>query len=107
MAEKIQLKTPHAGEMLKTEYIKDIDINATKLARLIDIAPKRLYAIINGTQAVDSDIDARLCKYFKLSQGMFLRMQARHDEMQTRRNKSSYKGIARTGERLENQIPAE
>ncbi|MEL6987311.1 MAG: HigA family addiction module antitoxin [Bacteroidota bacterium] len=35
----------------------------------------RIHAIVNGTRRVTADTDLRLCRYFKLSEGYFLRLQ--------------------------------
>ena len=75
---------PHAGDILKHAFIDEISMNATQLARKIDIKPKRIYDVINGTQTVDSDIDLRLCQYFDLSQGYFLRLQESCEEAKER-----------------------
>ena len=75
---------PHAGDILKHAFIDEISMNATQLARKIDIKPKRIYDVINGTQEVDSDIDLRLCQYFDLSQGYFLRLQECYEEAKKR-----------------------
>ncbi len=112
MAE-ILLYNPHAGDILKSEFIAHIGINATKLARAIDTAPKNLYAMINGTTPVDDALDAKLCAYFKISSGYFLRLQASYDALEVKRNRVashrkntqvSAQGIARVGAPLKQQI---
>ncbi len=88
MVQEQFLFTPHAGEMLK-DFIADTDgLNATKLARAVDIAPKRLYAVINGTQAVNDDIDenyANIIKYRKARRGLLMRGAIEHCAMQSPR----------------------
>ena len=35
----------------------------------------RIHAIVNGTRDITGDTDLRLCKFFGLSEGYFLRLQ--------------------------------
>ena len=83
MSERFEYN-PHAGDILKHAFIDEISMNATQLARKIDIKPKRIYDVINGTQEMNSDIDLRLCNYFDLSQGYFLRLQKKHETSKQR-----------------------
>jgi addiction module HigA family antidote len=84
MAEKL-LKNPHVGEILKYEFIDEIDISQNALAKAISVPPNRIHAIVNGTRSITADTDLRLCKFFGLSEGYFLRMQSVYETMEAKR----------------------
>jgi addiction module HigA family antidote len=45
----------------------------------------RIHAIVNGTRGITADTDLRLCKFFGLSEGYFLRLQNMHETMEAKR----------------------
>ncbi len=49
------------------------------LARAIYVPANRIHDIINGKRTVTADTDLRLCKFFGLSEGYFLRLQMSYD----------------------------
>ena len=74
-----ELKNPHAGDILKHEFIDEMGISQNTLAKSIAVPPKRIHAIVNGTRRITADTDLRLCQYFGLSEGYFLRLQNLHE----------------------------
>lgn len=70
-----KLHNPTAGEILKSEFIDEIGISGNALAKAINVPPNRIHAIVNGKRSITADTDLRLCKFFKLSDGYFLRLQ--------------------------------
>ncbi|MGV8891370.1 MAG: HigA family addiction module antitoxin [Burkholderiaceae bacterium] len=67
------------GQILKTEFLNPLEITQYRLAKSIDVPPQRIGAIISHGRAITADTDLRLCHFFKLSDGFFLRLQAQHD----------------------------
>ena len=67
------------GEMLLEEFLKPHGISQYRLAKEIGVPPQRISAIVSGKRAITADTDLRLCKYFGLSDGWWLRVQAHHD----------------------------
>ena len=55
------------------------------IARAILVPPRRINEIILGKRAVTADTDLRLARYFGLSEGFFLGLQADYDLMEKRR----------------------
>jgi addiction module HigA family antidote len=84
MAEKY-LKNPHAGDILKAEFLDELGLSQNGLARAISVPPNRINAIVNGTRRVTADTDLRLCKYFGLSEGFWLRLQNAYETMEAKR----------------------
>ena len=59
------------------------------LARAIGVPGNRIHAIVNGTRDVTADTDLRLCRFFGLSEGYFLRLQNAHDTLDAKRRLSA------------------
>ena len=67
------------GEMLLEELLKPLGISQYRLAKEIGVPPQRIGEIIGGKRAVTADTDLRLCRFFGLSNGYWLRAQAAYD----------------------------
>jgi addiction module HigA family antidote len=79
------LHYPHAGEILREEFMKPFGISQNALARAIFVSPRRINEIVNGQRAMTADTDLRLARFFGMSEGYFLGLQTDHDLMQRRR----------------------
>tara|TARA_R110000787_G_scaffold201824_1_gene312584 strand:- start:454 stop:756 length:303 start_codon:yes stop_codon:yes gene_type:complete len=80
-----QLRNPHPGEILKEEFLNEIEMSQNKLAEAIGVPGNRIHAIVKGTRDITADTDLRLCKFFNLSEGYFLRLQNAYDTMEAKR----------------------
>ncbi len=85
MTDKL-LHNPHVGEILKTEFIDEIGISQNALAKAINVPTNRVHQIVKGRRSITADTDLRLCKFFGLSEGYFLRLQSSYEIMQAKRN---------------------
>jgi antitoxin HigA-1 len=79
------LPNPHPGEILLEEFLRPMALSQTALANAIGVPPRRINEIVLGNRAVTADTDLRLARYFGLSEGFFLGLQADYDLMQRRR----------------------
>lgn len=79
------LRNPHPGEILKQEFLDQMGMSQNRLAHAIGVPPNRIHAIVSGTRGVTADTDLRLCKYFGLSDGYFLRLQNAFDTLEAKR----------------------
>jgi addiction module HigA family antidote len=79
------LPNPHPGEILLEEFLNPMSISQNRLARDISVPPRRINEIVLGKRAVTADTDLRLARYFGLSEGFFLGLQADFDLMRRRR----------------------
>jgi addiction module HigA family antidote len=79
------LSNSHPGNILMEEFLKPMALSQTALARAIGVPPRRINEIVLGKRAVTADTDLRLARYFGLSDGFFLALQADHDLMERRR----------------------
>lgn len=66
---------PHAGDLLVSEFMEPLELDTAALADAIAVEPARLQAMIDGKQRVDGELDLRLSRYFRMSEGFFLRLQ--------------------------------
>jgi antitoxin HigA-1 len=67
------------GEMLEEEFLKPLGLTKYRLAKDIGVPPQRIVDIVAGKRAITADTDLRLCRYFGLSDGWWLRGQANYD----------------------------
>jgi antitoxin HigA-1 len=54
-------------------------ISQYRLAKEIGVPAQRISEIIAGKRSITADTDLRLCRFFGLSNGYWLRAQAAHD----------------------------
>jgi antitoxin HigA-1 len=80
-----QLHNPHPGEILMLEFLAPMQLSQSGLARAVRVPPRRINEIVLGKRAVTADTDLRLTRYFGLTEGFFMRLQADHDLMARRR----------------------
>lgn len=67
------------GEMLSEEFLKPMGLSQYRLAKDIGVPAQRIGEIVAGRRAITADTDLRLCRYFGLSDGWWLRGQVRFD----------------------------
>ena len=81
----VQLRNPHPGEILKEEFLAEIGMSQNALGKALGVPGNRIHAIVNGTRDISADTDLRLCRFFGLSEGYFLRLQNAYDTMEAKR----------------------
>ncbi len=79
------LPNPHPGEILLEDFLKPMGLSQNGLANAVKVPPRRINEIVLGKRAVTADTDLRLTRYFGLSEGFFLGLQADHDLMERKR----------------------
>jgi addiction module HigA family antidote len=67
------------GALLLEEFLKPLGISQYRLAKEIGVPAQRISEIIANKRAITADTDLRLCRFFGLSNGYWLRAQAAHD----------------------------
>jgi addiction module HigA family antidote len=85
LAETENANNPTPDEILLAEFLAPLGLSQTALARAIGVPPRRINEIVLGKRAVTADTDLRLARYFGVSDGFFLQLQADHDLMARRR----------------------
>ena len=79
------LHNPHAGEILFAEFMEPLALDCAGLASAIAVESMRLQSVLDGRAAIDAELDLRLGRYFRMSEGFFLGLQADYDLMERRR----------------------
>ena len=74
----------HPGEMLVEEFIKPLGLTQTHLAEETGIPLARINQICLHKRGITADTDLRLSRYFGLSEGWWLRVQAHYDIQTTK-----------------------
>lgn len=82
------LKNPHTGEILKSEFLDEIGMSQNALARAINVPSNRIHNIVRGQRSITADTDLRLCRFFGLSDGYFLRLQVAYELLEAKRDLS-------------------
>lgn len=85
----------HPGEILLEEFLNPLGISQYRLAKDIDVDPRRINAIILGKRGISADTALRLARYFGASERFFLNLQA-HYELEVERES--------LGDRLEKDV---
>ncbi len=67
------------GEMLREEFLRPMGITNYRLAKEIDVPAQRIGDIIAGKRGITADTDLRLCRFFGLTDGWWLRLQGDYD----------------------------
>jgi addiction module HigA family antidote len=77
MGRKLPPVTP--GELLWEEFLVPMGITKYRLAKEIHVPAQRIGDIVAGKRSITADTDLRLCRFFGLSDGYWLRAQIAHD----------------------------
>jgi len=93
MGEK--LSNIHPGEVLLEEFLKPMELSQNRLARETGVPPRRINEIVLGKRAITADTALRLARYFGISEGFWMGLQADYDLEETRRQ---------LGDRLEKEV---
>ena len=69
------LHNSHAGELLLSEFLEPLDLSPEALSAAIEMPASHIRAVIDGAKPMDAELDLRLGRYFRMSEGFFLRLQ--------------------------------
>ena len=75
-----QLPSPtHPGEILQTEFLDSMGISQYRIAKAIDVPPRRINEIVHGKRAITADTALRLSRALGLSDTFWINMEAPYD----------------------------
>ena len=74
-----KLKPVTPGELLLEEFLKPMGISRYRLAKETGVPAQRIGEVVAGRRSITADTDLRLCRFFGLSNGYWLRAQAEYD----------------------------
>lgn len=79
------LHNAHAGELLVSEFMEPLGLDAATLADAIDADAAHVQSVIDGRAPMDGELDLRLGRYFRMSEGFFLRLQDSYELLEAKR----------------------
>ena len=79
------LHNEHAGEILLIEFMEPLHLSVEELAERIGVTAKRLSAVIDGGCDMDAELDLRLARYFRMSEGFFMGLQTDYELLEAKR----------------------
>ncbi len=74
-----KLSPIHPGEILREEFLAPLAISQYRLAKDINVPPRRINEIVLGRRAISANTALRLARYFGTSERFWLNLQARYD----------------------------
>ena len=69
----------HPGEVLLEEFLGPLELSQYRLAKDINVPPRRINEIVHGKRAITADTALRLARYFGTSARFWLNLQAQYD----------------------------
>jgi addiction module HigA family antidote len=81
-----KLPNIHAGEILLEEFLNPMDISQNRLARAMDVPPRRINEIVHGKRAVTADTAIRLALALGTSEQFWMGLQADFDLEEARKS---------------------
>jgi len=69
----------HPGEILMEEFLKPLKLSQYRLAKDINVPPRRINEIVHGLRAITPDTALRLSRYFGISERFWINLQTRYD----------------------------
>lgn len=73
------LEPIHPGEILLEEFLIPLEISQYRLAKDINVPPRRINEIVLGKRSVSADTALRLSEYFGLSEKFWLNLQMKYN----------------------------
>lgn len=69
----------HPGEVLRDEFLEPLGVTQYRLAKSIDVPPRRINEIVLGKRGITADTALRLARFFGTSARFWLNLQAHYD----------------------------
>lgn len=85
MAKK-KLAPVHPGEILLLEFLQPLGVSQYRLAKDINVPPRRINEIVKGTRSITANTALRLARYFATSDRFWLNLQSYYD-LETERDR--------------------
>ena len=74
-----KIKPIHPGEILQEEFLGPFNISQYRLAKDIDVSPRRINEIVHNIRSISADTALRLAKYFGTTPHFWLNLQNHYD----------------------------
>ena len=74
-----KIEPAHPGKILLQEFLIPMDLSPYRLAKDINVPPRRINEIILGKRGITADTALRLSEYFGLSEKFWLNLQMKYN----------------------------
>lgn len=79
------LHNSHAGELVESEFMEPLGMSPEALASAIDVPVDSLRRVLDGGEPMTAELDLRLGRYFRMSEGFFLALQDDYELLEAKR----------------------
>ena len=79
------LENEHAGQLLVSGFLEPEELSVEQLAEHVGVRADRISSVVDGRLPMDAELDLRLARYFRMSEGFFLRLQDRYEIVEAKR----------------------
>lgn len=94
MSERIRTRKPTSpGEVLRVEFLEEMGVSQSALARAIDKPTRTINEICQGRRAVSTDIAIRLSKSLGTSAEFWLNLQRATDLWDANQHAANYQNV--------------
>jgi addiction module HigA family antidote len=69
----------HPGEILQLEFLEPSGLSQYRLAKDINVPPRRINEIVKGKRSITANTALRLARYFATSERFWLNLQTHYD----------------------------
>ncbi|MCP3923426.1 MAG: HigA family addiction module antidote protein [Desulfobacterales bacterium] len=76
---KKKLPPIHPGEILMDEFLKPMGISQYRIAKDMNVPPRRINEIVHGKRSITADTALRLGRFFSMSPQFWINLQGRYD----------------------------
>ena len=75
---------PHPGEVLLQDFLVPMGVSQYRIAKAIDVPPRRINEIVKGQRGITADTALRLAAFFGTDAQSWLNLQTEYELRQTR-----------------------
>jgi len=69
----------HPGEILIEDFMKPLGISQYRLAKAMNVYPRKINEIVQGKRSITADTALRLARFFGTSPEVWMNLQAHYD----------------------------
>ena len=81
-----KIPNTHPGEILREEFLIPLGISQNRLARAMDVPPRRINEVVHGKRAITADTALRLAMALGTSERFWMGLQTDHDLEEARKS---------------------
>jgi len=89
-----KLKNVHPGEILKKDFLDEMNVTPYALAKAIGVDQTRISQLIKGSRSMSADTALRLGKFFNMSAEFWMNAQSRFELEEERNSNKEYTKIS-------------